>query len=55
MYNGGGLDRYNGGGLDTSPRGGHYDGPCENPYMSYIPPIHIFIPELSARGYHARS
>lgn len=54
-YNGGGLDLYNGGGLDTSPGGVLYDGPSENPYMSCIPPIHVFIPELRARGYHAEA
>ena len=48
---GGGLYTGPGGGLYTGPGGGLYTGPDANPYMSNIPPWHIFIKELRSRGY----
>ena len=40
-----------GGGMYTGPGGGMYTGADSNPYMSNIPPWHIFIRELEKRGY----
>ncbi|KZX19947.1 hypothetical protein [Rathayibacter tanaceti] len=54
-FNGGGLDPFNKGGLDSSPGGGLYTGRCDEPYMSCMPPIDVFVKELRARGYTAEA
>jgi hypothetical protein len=43
---GGGLCTGPGGGLYTSSGGGMYTGPCDEPYMSNIPPWPVFIQYL---------
>ena len=44
-----------GGGLYTGPGGGLYTGPDINPYMSNIPPWHIFVRELEKRGFNSQA
>jgi hypothetical protein len=50
MGPGGGMSMGPGGGLSMGPGGGLYIGADSDPYMSNIPPIHIFIQELKKAG-----
>ena len=39
----------------TGVGGGLYTGPDINPYMSNIPPWHIFVRELEKRGFNSQA
>lgn len=52
---GGGLYTWPGGGLYTWPGGGAYSGADTEPYMSNIPPWHIFVQELEKRRYYKQA